>query len=125
VHVNRCPEAATVVRVEHCDGAFLDARRAEAAERNESATILMTARGGHPLVVRQVAGRIARRIVTDLSEGQSLARGQRVGMIKFGSRVELMVPRDLVGRVCVSVGQRVLAGRTVLVASTEQGRRDG
>ena len=80
--------------------------------------------GGRPLVVRQLAGRIARRIVTDLAEGQALSLGQRIGMIKFGSRVELMVPRELLGRVCVRVGQRVLAGRTVLIAAGTEDRDD-
>lgn len=123
VHVNRSPAAARVVSCEHMDGAFLDARDPTAATRNESTTIrLACTRGGnnqdkeYPLAIRQVAGLIARRIVTDLAEGQQLRRGQRIGMIKFGSRVELFVPRELVGRVEVRLAQRVLAGTTVLVS---------
>lgn len=68
-------------------------------------------------MVRQVAGLIARRIVTDLADGESLARGQRIGMIKFGSRLELLVPHELVGQVRVRVGQKVRAGQTVLIAA--------
>ena len=119
VHVNRSPTSALVRRVVHRDGAFLNARDPCASERNESATIHMThTRDGrdYPLVVRQVAGIIARRIITDLTGGQRLAAGERLGMIKFGSRVELLVPTPLAGRVCVQLGQKVRAGLTVLVA---------
>ena len=124
VHVNRCPEAGTVRRIEHRDGAFLDARHPDAAERNESATVWMTLqRDGreYPFVFRQIAGLIARRIVTDLCEGQTLCRGQRIGMIKFGSRMELLVPRELAGEVRVRIGDHVLAGRTVLIARRSEG----
>jgi len=118
VHVNRCPFAAEVVDVAHHGGGHTDARRPEASERNESATILLTCRRGrdaYRVVVRQVAGLIARRIVTDLVPRQRLAAGERIGMVKFGSRVELMVPAGAVGQVAVSVGQTVRAGRTVLI----------
>ena len=119
VHVNRCPEAGRVVAVDRRKGVFLDARDPEATERNESATItLVTTHGGreHRWMVRQVAGLIARRIVTDVSEGRALARGERIGMIKFGSRVELLVGRELAGEVLVRVGQAVRAGETPLAA---------
>ena len=118
VHVNRSPVAACVVRATHQDGVFLDARDPHASERNESATIVLThTRGGedYPIVVRQIAGMIAKRIVTAVVPDQELARGERVGMIKFGSRVELFVPTPLAGRVCVELGQKVRAGLTVLV----------
>ena len=124
VHVNRSPCDATVRRIEHCAGAFLDARKPAASERNESATVHMThVHNGleYPVVVRQVAGLVARRIVTDLSEGQDISRGRRIGMIKFGSRLEVLVPRGLVGRVCVSCGQRVRAGLTVLLTAPDAG----
>ena len=122
VHVNRAPEAGRVDRVDYRRGAFLDARDADAAERNESATIHITCtrRGRtYPMVVRQVAGLVARRIVTDLAEGQVLRRGERIGMVKFGSRVELILPKELCGEVRVAPGTRVRAGVTVLVAATE------
>ncbi len=120
VHVNRAPCDGHVESVEHRDGVFLDARKPEAAFRNESTTIRLThALHGtdYPVVVRQVAGLIARRIVTDLREGQAVRRGERMGMIKFGSRLELLVPRALAGAVRVAVGDRAVAGRTVLVAA--------
>ena len=123
VHVNRSPEAGRVEKIEHHDGVFLDARHPDAPQRNESATIYVTgARGGRefPFVVRQIAGFIARRIVTDLAPAQRLARGQRMGMIKFGSRLELFVPRELAGGVRVRVGDRVRAGLTVLIAAAKE-----
>ena len=122
VHVNRAPCDGRIEAVEHRDGAFLDVRKPEAAFKNESATIRMTHRCGgreHPVVVRQIAGLVARRIVTDLAKGRDVRRGQRIGMIKFGSRLELLLPRPLVGEVRVAVGQKVFAGRTVLVAAPE------
>lgn len=123
VHVNRSPADARVDSVEHKDGQFLDARRPGAACRNESTTIGMTyawGAGEYPIVVRQIAGLVARRIVTDLEVGQRVTRSQRIGMIKFGSRLELLVPRELARRVLVRVGQRVVAGQTVLVAGPQE-----
>ena len=124
VHVNRCPAAARVQRIEHLDGLFLDARNPLAAEKNESTTIYLThSRGGrdYPIVVRQIAGLIARRIVTDLQEGESIQRSRRIGMIKFGSRLELLVPDELVNRICVRVGEKVFAGQSVLVEAKNDG----
>ncbi|HUU23695.1 MAG TPA: phosphatidylserine decarboxylase, partial [Phycisphaerae bacterium] len=70
--------------------------------------------------IRQVAGLVARRIVTDVKTGQVLGRGKRIGMIKFGSRVELLVPHDRLGEIAVRVGQKVKAGRTVLAGAGAQ-----
>jgi phosphatidylserine decarboxylase len=123
VHVNRSPAPARVESVVHRKGAFLDARDPQASERNESATIRLTCnRAGvdYPLVVRQVAGLLARRIVTELAPGQSLLRGQRIGMIKFGSRVEVLAPPELAGKIFVELGQKVLAGQTVLAAGMSE-----
>lgn len=123
VHVNRAPFDGRIDRVEHKEGAFMDVRDPAAYERNESAGIFMTVtHNGQewPIVFRQVAGLVARRIVTDLAPGQQVKRGQRIGMIKFGSRVELYVPRELAGQVKVSVGQAVRAGETVLVAVAKE-----
>jgi len=123
VHVNRSPCDARVESIEHQSGAFLDARNPAASERNESTTIRLRYRHGgaeHPVVVRQIVGVIARRIVTDIAEGQAVRRGQRIGMIKFGSRLELLVPDELVAQVRVTVGRRVLAGATVLIAAPRE-----
>ena len=118
VHVNRSPCAGEVTGIEHHEGGYVDARRPEATERNESATVLLACpcgAGAVPVAVRQVAVLIARRIVTDCRIGQTLAPGERIGMVKFGSRVELMVPSALIGRLGVRVGQVVRAGRTAMV----------
>lgn len=119
VHVNRSPLAGEVLSVEHRRGEYLDARDPSAAERNESTTIVVRARtgpgAGQKVAVRQVAGLVARRIVTDIRPGQSVERGQRIGMIKFGSRLELIVPARWQGSVAVRCGQVVAAGRSVLL----------
>lgn len=123
IHVNRSPAAGRVERIEHSPGAFLDVRDPLAAEKNESTTIhLRHTRGGREflVVVRQIAGLIARRIVTDLREGESIGRGRRIGMIKFGSRLELLVPDELVEEVRVSVGDKTVAGMTVLTAAPQE-----
>ncbi len=117
VHVNRAPCEGRIDSIDYQSGAFLDARDPLASQRNESATIRMRythENREHPVLVRQIAGLIARRIVTDVEVDQDLTRGQRIGMIKFGSRVELLVPRELVGRMRVEVGRCVKAGQTVL-----------
>lgn len=119
VHVNRAPCDGTVTKIHHKRGVFLDARDPAASERNESATIEITHRhngADFPVIVRQIAGLVARRIVTDLSEGRQIARGQRIGMIKFGSRLEVLAPAELAAEVRIQVGQKVLAGQTVLMA---------
>lgn len=117
VHVNRMPCDATIDEVRHVPGTFLDARDPAATERNESATLTLThTRDGvtHRVIVRQIAGLLARRIVTAVAPGDRLRRGERFGMIKFGSRVEVFLPGPLAGRVCVSVGTKVRAGCDVL-----------
>jgi phosphatidylserine decarboxylase len=123
VHVNRAPCDAAVVKVEHRDGGYVDVRRQDAWETNESSTIYLAVPCGgreHRVLVRQIAGFVARRIVTDLAPGQALHSGQRIGMIKFGSRGELIVPEELVGQVAVRVGQQVYAGRSVLIRRRQQ-----
>jgi phosphatidylserine decarboxylase len=117
VHVNRSPADAVVERVDHKAGCFMDVRDPVAWHDNESATIYLRHRQAgkdYRLVVRQIAGMIARRIVTDLSAGQSISAGQRIGMIKFGSRVELQIPAELACEICVTIGQKVQAGLSVL-----------
>ncbi len=119
VHVNRCPCDGRIEKITHRLGRFMDIRLQEAFEQNESTTIRMICtdeNGEYPIVVRQIAGLVARRIVTDLCEGQDVTRGQRIGMIKFGSRLELYVPHEQAGPVRVELGQMVQAGQTVLIA---------
>ncbi len=127
VHVNRAPEEATVVSVDHRPGAFLDVRDPHASERNESTAITLECENGGrrvQFVVRQIAGLVARRIVTDLFEGQRVCRGQRIGMIKFGSRLELLLPEALAGEITVEIGQRVYAGQSVLARAIAETNTD-
>jgi phosphatidylserine decarboxylase len=111
VHVNRSPLAGLVVGVEHRPGAKLAAYRAEASEQNERTTIAIQGDGAR-VIVRQIAGVLARRIVCRVQPGDRLASGQRFGLIKFGSRTDLIVPAG--ARLQVKVGDRVRGGETVL-----------
>ncbi len=118
VHVNRAACDGRIDRIEHRDGTFLDVRKPEGWERNESATIYLTTEvqgQSYPVVIRQIAGLVARRIITDLRQGQDVQRGRRIGMIRFGSRCELLVPDALGPVVQVRVGQKVQAGASELL----------
>lgn len=109
VHVNRAPLEGTVVRVRRLPGRFRPAHRdSEENERNE--ILLETARG--PVEVVQRAGLLVRRIQCHVREGQRVSRGERVGRIVFGSRVDVTVPPGMELR--VAAGQRVRAGETVI-----------
>lgn len=114
VHVNRMPCSARVEYLRHVSGRFLDARRKEASLENECNFIGLVMDGNKRILMRQVAGIIARRIVCPLAIGDYLEQGQRFGMIKFGSRVELFIPREIPCRILVKEGQKVRAGLTVL-----------
>jgi phosphatidylserine decarboxylase len=113
VHVNRAPWSGRVAALRHRPGRFLDARHPDCSRENEAQDVRID--GDHPIVVRQVAGLIARRIVCPLAVGQSLERGQRIGMIKFGSRTELLVPTRLQPVALVKVGDTVKGTATPLV----------
>ena len=113
VHVNRYPATGTVELVRYSAGKFLHAASDKASLDNEQASVgIRTARG--PLLVRQIAGLIARRIVTDGKPGERAAQGERMGMIRFGSRVDVFVAAAPPHAVRVAVGDRVQAGATVL-----------
>ena len=113
VHVNRYPASGTIELVRYNKGAFLHAASDKASLDNEQASVgLRTVPG--PLLVRQIAGLIARRIVTDGRPGQRAAQGARMGMIRFGSRVDVFLPSGTRHALRVAVGDRVHAGATVL-----------
>lgn len=114
-HVNRAPRAAEVVDMHYKPGEFLDARNPESAIRNEFMWIGFQEPGqpSRKLVVRAISGLCARRIVCVLRPGAQVKRGEKFGMIKLGSRTELILPRDEVA-VEVQVGQKVQAGSSVL-----------
>jgi phosphatidylserine decarboxylase len=111
VHVNRSPMAGLVVAVEHRPGAKMAAYRPEASERNERTTIAIQGESAR-VVVRQIAGVLARRIVCRVRPGDKLAPGERFGLIKFGSRTDLIMPAS--ARLRVKAGDRVLGGETVI-----------
>ncbi len=120
VHVNRSPCDGRVVAVRHRPGVFFAAYREDASERNENIVLVIEQAKGKVLV-RQVAGFLARRAVCRVGEGDLLRRGQRYGMIKFGSRLDVLVPRS--ARVTVNVGDRTRAGETVIAVDDESGQR--
>lgn len=110
-HVQRSPAKGTVVKIDYMKGLFLDARDPEAHIRNEQNTVtLKTAKG--TLVVKQIAGLIARRIVWWVKEGTALDQGERYGLIRFGSQVDVIMPASVQPQ--VKVGDRVVSGETVI-----------
>jgi phosphatidylserine decarboxylase len=112
VHVQQSPIGGVVRLVRHVPGKFLDARHPAAAQQNEHRVIGIAGDDGFGVTVRQVAGLIARRIVGWADTGARLARGQRLGMIRFGSRVEIFLPTDV--EITVRVGDHVKGGETVI-----------
>jgi phosphatidylserine decarboxylase len=116
VHLNRAPAASRVMALRYSPGEFLNALNPQSAMRNENTWIGLEEQSPphRRMIVRQISGTIARRIVCDLRPGESLARGQKIGMIKFGSRTELILPDANGLRIEVSLGQRILAGTTIM-----------
>jgi phosphatidylserine decarboxylase len=111
VHVNRTPVDGRVARVEYHPGTFRPAYRPDAGRLNEWTEVWFTRPGG-PVVCRQIVGVLARRIVCRLKEGDEVARGQRFGVMKFGSRIDLFLPPT--AHVAVKRGDRVVGGETTL-----------
>ena len=111
VHVNRTPVEGKVTRVEYHAGKFLPAYRLDAGTHNEWTEVWFD-RGGTPVVVRQIVGILARRIVCRVKAGDQVGRGDRFGIMKFGSRIDLFLPRSATIR--VKVGDRVRGGESTL-----------
>ncbi len=110
-HLNRAPFPGTVTAVKYAPGAFKDARLPETSQVNESNAVWMdTPRG--PMTIRQISGAVARRIVCPVGVGTTLAKGEKFGMIRFGSRTELYLPAGT--EVTVSLNQSVYAGTTIM-----------
>lgn len=114
VHVNRSPAGGEVLFVDHRKGKFLSALNPRASRENECCTIGLRGWNGTLIVVRQIAGVIARRIVCRASKGDRLEKGERFGMIKFGSRVEVIIPLEELFECRVKTGDKVKAGLTIL-----------
>lgn len=116
VHLNRAPCSGRVVSTTYRPGKFLNAMKGESARVNESNTIVIESdeAPGVRVAMKQVAGVLARRIVCAVEPGSRVARGERVGMIKFGSRTDLLVPVEALRELRVDVGDRVRAGKSVI-----------
>ncbi len=112
VHINRSPMAGEITNVRYTPGRFLPAYESEASERNEQNEMALSDGSWH-VTVRQIAGVVARRIVFFKKKGDYLKRGERFGLIQFGSRADIILPQE--GRLRVSEGDRVKGGETVLV----------
>lgn len=112
VHINRAPVAGRISRSVYVPGAFLNAASDKASEENERRSIVIQMPSGVEIAVVQIAGLIARRIVTFAHEGDTVGIGQRFGLIRFGSRVDVYLPPGRTAQ--VAVGQRVVGGETVL-----------
>jgi phosphatidylserine decarboxylase len=110
-HINRSPFDATVIAIQYKPGLFKDARRPDTSQINESNAIRLSTSHG-PLTLRQISGAVARRIVCRASVGDTLTRGEKFGMIKFGSRTELYLPKT--AEICVTLQEKVYAGQTII-----------
>ena len=120
VHVNRMPIGGRVTRVEYHPGRFLPAYKVEAGDLNEYTEVWLEHESGQTLVVRQIVGVLARRIVCRTSEGATVKAGDRYGVMKFGSRMDIFVPADT--RITVKVGDKVKAAMTVIAELAAHGR---
>jgi phosphatidylserine decarboxylase len=114
VHLVRAPIAGRIVASAYTPGTFLNAELDKASEDNERHALVIEAPGGDKVGIVLIAGLIARRIVTFAGEGSSVARGERIGLIRFGSRVDVYLPQGAVP--LVEAGQTAIGGETVLAA---------
>jgi phosphatidylserine decarboxylase len=123
VHINRAPVAGRITRSHYFPGAFMNAALDKASEENERRSLIIETATGTQIGVVQIAGLVARRIVTFAREGDSVGIGERFGLIRFGSRVDTYLPP---GRTAlVAVGQRAVGGETVLAdLKSEEAERE-
>jgi phosphatidylserine decarboxylase len=115
VHVNRAPCEGTVEHLRYLAGEFLPAYNPKAPERNEAVELGLSTPEGMKVLVKQITGVLARRIVCAARPGSRLAQGARYGMIKFGSRTEIYVPLDAGFQPAIKIGDRVRGGETVVL----------
>lgn len=113
VHVNRIPISGEIKFLKYIPGKYIVAFDEKSSENNERKIIGIETEDGLKIIVKQIAGFIARRIVCDVEKGDKVIAGQRYGMIKFGSRVDVIMPKNRV-EITISVGQKVKAGETVI-----------
>ncbi len=125
VHVNRSPAAGTITKMEYRPGKFLAAMRERASVENEQNVFTLSTDAGE-MVFKQIAGLIARRVVSWKKPGEKVARGERIGLVRFGSRVDVWVPKE--AEILVNVGENVKGGSSVLArwpAKPGAGKLDG
>lgn len=123
VHINRTPVGGTVRRVVYIPGRFMNAELDKASEENERQHILIERGDGLKIGFTQIAGLVARRIVPFVKPGDIVAKGQRVGLIRFGSRVDVYLPAGTDPK--VMIGQTVIAGETVIAEIGQRGLIEG
>jgi phosphatidylserine decarboxylase len=123
VHINRAPIGGTVARVVYIPGKFVNADLDKASEENERQHVLIERADGVRVAFTQIAGLVARRIVPFIKPGDIVATGQRVGLIRFGSRVDVYLPAGTESKILL--GQKVIAGETVLAEIGRRGLIEG
>lgn len=114
VHINRAPCDGKVTLLDYRKGKFLVASKPEASRKNERNSIGLTVSNSLKILVRQIAGIIAQRIVCDLKTNQQVKKGERIGMIKFGSRTEVYIPKNKIERLEVKVNDTVKGGESII-----------
>lgn len=123
VHVNRVPASGTIKKLYYHPGKFFNASLDKASEFNERQEVLMETKNGEQIAFSQIAGLIARRIVCDLDENQEIKAGERFGIIRFGSRMDVYLPKNI--DPLVSVGQTMIAGESVIADMDSKTGRSG
>lgn len=112
VHVNRVPIGGKITKVNYKPGKFLSANSEDASNDNERNSVVVKVKGGKEIIFVQVAGLVARRIVSDIKEGQEVATGDRYGIIRFGSRADLYLPESV--SIKSLIGQTMIGGETII-----------
>jgi len=124
VHVNRAPMDGSITKIAYRPGKFFNAELDKASEFNERMSLSMHTASGHDIAFVQIAGLVARRILCQVKEGDHVQAGQRFGLIRFGSRVDVYLPKG--AQSLLSVGQLTTAGETVVAdLNAEEPRREG
>ena len=112
VHVNRVPVSGKITKLHYRPGKFLNAANEKASSDNERQTCLAETKKGEQIVFVQIAGLIAKRIICDLNEGDDVKGGEKFGLIRFGSRMDIYLPKD--AKISISEGQTMIRGETIL-----------
>ena len=121
VHVNRVPITGTVTKVSYKAGKFLSANADDASDQNERNSVIVKTKKGDEVIFVQVAGLVARRIISDLEEGQEVTVGDRYGLIRFGSRADMYLAEDV--EIKVLIGQTMVGGETILAKIPESSKK--